>query len=108
MDSEKTDLLTMTDVEHNLPSDVAACVGHEYVCQKFLEYAEKNKELLKRIQSSIILAASEAGHLAIVKLLFPDKDKPPLMPPKPKPPNLLQLVDEQGRTCLHKAAEKGN
>ena len=97
---DKMALMEMTDFEDNLPSDVAARDGHEYLCHEFLEFAKtEKKEILKRIQSSIILSASEAGQLAIVKLVFPDKDESP---------DLLQLVDEQGRTCLHKAAEKGN
>ena len=106
MKDEKTDLMEMTDVGHNMPSDVAARAGHEYMCKKFLEHNREDGEFVKRIQSSIILAASGAGHLRIVKLVF--RYKRTSSSNDVVPPNFLQLVDENGRTCLHKAAEKGN
>ena len=106
MGHEKTHLMEMTDVGHNMPSDVAARAGHEHICKKFLEYNREDGEFMKLIQSSIILAASEAGHLHIVELEFPSQ--PTSSSKDIKSPIWLQLVDENGRTCLHKAAEKGN
>ncbi len=110
-DTYSSKLMAMEDAEENLPLEVAARVGNQYMCKILLDYVKNKspKSEIHRLLGRAAHEASEAGHLDILKLIishdFNTKQQQLLSDETEK---ILQLTDEYGYTCLHLAAARGN
>ena len=107
----KSVLMNMIDDEGNSPLEVSSRFDNEYMCQKLLVRITQmslNDDALFRMRARAAHAASETGHLNILKAILrynSGGESPNLSSDETK--RILQIRGENRYTCLHLAAEQG-